>query len=99
MTEKYAGDNVEIMEVWNWYKRAIKKVHVDGIPSGYWKYGRFDNGEKIPKSVRVLFRTRDDLYAAFDDPFSTEGNSYYNWLLREQPELLTKPSRGGFEAI
>ena len=99
MTEKYAGDNVEIMEVWNWYKRAIKKVQVEGIPSGYWHYGRFDNGEKIPKSVRVLFRSRDDLYAAFDNPFCTEGNSYYNWLLREQPALLTKPSRGGFDAI
>ena len=99
MTEKYAGDNVEVMEVWNWYKRAIKDAHVEGIPSGYWHYGRFDNGEKIPKAARVLFRSRDDLYAAFDNPFATDGHSYYNWLLREHPELLTKLSGGGFEAV
>jgi hypothetical protein len=48
----------------------------------------------------VLFRSRDDLYAAFDNPFVTDGNSYYSWLLREHPEvLLTKPSGGGFEPV
>jgi len=99
MTEKYAGDNVEVLEVWNWYKRAIAEAHVAGIPPGHWHYGRFDNGEKIPKAARVLFRSRDDLFAAFDDPFTSDGNSYYNWLLREQPELLTKPRGGGFEAV
>ena len=99
MTEKYSGDNVEVMEVWNWYKRAIKNAHVEGIPSGYWHYGRFDNGATIPKAARVLLRSRDDLYAAFDNPFATDGNSYYNWLLQEHPEVLTKPSGGGFEAV
>ena len=99
MTEKYAGDNVEIMEIWNWYKRAIKKVHVAGIPSGYWHYGHFKNGEKIPKQVRVLWRTRSDLNAYFEDPYEVEGNCLYNWVKREEPELLTKPRKGGFEAI
>lgn len=99
MTEKYAGDNVEVLEVWNWYKRAIKKLTVDRIPSGYWHYGRFNNGERIPKSVRVIFRSQKGLFDLFDNPFETEGNSFYNWILRNQPELLTKPSRSGFEAI
>jgi hypothetical protein len=99
MTEKYAGDNVEIMEVWNWYKRAIKQVHVDGIPPGYWHYSRFNNGEKIPKSARILFRSRPDLYGAFSDPFEVGPESFYAWIKSEQPEILTGPSRGGFEAI
>jgi len=99
MTEKYAGENVEIMEVWNWYKRAIKKVKIEGIPIGYWHYGQFSNGIKIPKSVRVLYRRRADLMNYFADPFDAEGNSFYSWLEREQPELLAKPGAGGFEAI
>jgi hypothetical protein len=99
MTEKYAGENVEIMEVWNWYKRAIREVHVEGIPSGYWHYGNFDNGEKIPKQVRVLYRNRKDLIEAFENPFKTEGNSFFGWLRAEEPALLIGEGKGGFEAI
>ncbi len=99
MTEKYAGENVEIMEVWNWYKRAIREVHVDGIPSGYWHYGRFENGKKIPKSARVLYRNRKDLIDSFDNPFLSGENSFFAWLTHEHPELLTKAGPAGFEAI
>jgi len=99
MTERYAGDNVEIMEVWNWYKRAIKRVTVQGIPSGYWHYGQFDSGEKIPKAVRILYRRRPDLMAAFPDPFATAGNSFRAWLQTEMPALLADSSVKGFEAI
>ena len=93
VTEKYAGDNVEIMEIWSWYKRAIKDVQIESIPAGYWHYGQFSNGQKIPKAARVLFRTRDDLYATFDDPFATDSGSYYQWLRREHPEILTMANR------
>ncbi|MBL6082586.1 hypothetical protein JMJ56_31980 [Belnapia sp. T18] len=99
MTEKYAGDNVEILEVWNWYKKAIKHIHMDGIPSGYWSYGKFNNGVKISKGARVFYRNRPDLMKAFSDPFHTEGNSYFNWIRQEMPELLSESGKRGFEAI
>ncbi|MFZ2870733.1 hypothetical protein [Zavarzinia sp.] len=99
MTDRYAGDTVEIIEVWNWYKRTLKKITLSGIPSGYWHYGTFDNGVKIPKWVRVLFRERGDLYHTFDNPFATAGDSYYNWLSSEYPDFQTKKGKGGFEAI
>jgi hypothetical protein len=99
MTEKYAGENVEIVELWNWYKRAIKTHKVSGIPRGYWHYGRFDNGESIPKPVRVLLRERQDLFDYFEDPFQTKGDSFYKWLTRENPELLESATRDGFHAI
>ena len=99
MTEKYSGDNVEVMEVWGWYKRALRKIRVDGIPSGYWHYGRFDNAEKIPKSARMFYRGRPDIMEYFEDPFVTVGDSFYEWLRREQPDLLSERGRVGFEAI
>ena len=58
MTEKYAGDNTEIMEIWFWYKRAIAGIELAGIPKKYWHWGSFSNGITIPKAARVLFRTR-----------------------------------------
>lgn len=99
MTEKYAGDNVEIMEVWNWYKRAVSSCRVEGIPSGYWFYGQFDNGFKIQKAIRILFRERRDLYERFPNPYSTGSGSFYNWLLAEAPEKLAGTEKAGFEAI
>jgi hypothetical protein len=94
MIEKNARDNTEVMEIWNWYKRTLREGAIPKIPSGYWHYARFDNGIKIPKAARILFRERGDLMKHFEDPFLSEGNSYYNWLLNEQPDLLSSELEG-----
>lgn len=87
MIEKNARDNVEVMELWNWYKRTLADLF-HKIPSGYWYYSSFDNGVKIPKSARILFRDRLDLFEYFTNPFATSGDSFFNWLQRENPALL-----------
>lgn len=88
MIEKNARDNIEVMELWNWYKRSLLDFASD-IPKGYWYYGSFDNGVKIPKTARLLFRERADLYEYFTNPFSTAGNSFFEWLGREKPAILS----------
>jgi hypothetical protein len=88
MIEKNSRDNSEVMEVWNWYKRTLRDGAIPEIPNGYWHYARFDNGVKISKAARILFRERTDLMKHFEDPFLSEGESYYNWLLSEQPDVL-----------
>lgn len=88
MIEKNAADNTEVMEIWNWYKRMLAVNSIPEIPKGYWHYGKFSNGTAIPKSVRVYFRQRADLIKFFDDPFAVEGNSYFEWIRREQRSLL-----------
>lgn len=89
MTEKLAGDNTEVMEVWNWYKREIAEQAAGVIGRVAWSYGQFANGAVIHKKMRVVFRSREDLMAFFDDPFDPDGDaSFYNWLSREAPELI-----------
>lgn len=39
MTERYAGDNTEVYEVWSWYARQVAKYEMDTIPNRYWGYG------------------------------------------------------------
>ena len=58
------------------------------VPKGYWHYANFDNGVKIPKPARLLFRERADLFEYFDNPFSTSGDSYFEWLRRKEPSIL-----------
>jgi hypothetical protein len=89
MIEKNAADNTEVMEIWNWYKRTLTANMIAEIPKGYWYYGTFSNGTAIPKEVRVFFRRRGDLMKFFEDPFSVMGNSYFEWIRREEPSLLT----------
>jgi hypothetical protein len=91
MTERYAGDNTEVFEVWNWYKRALIKNTLQGIPNRYWRYNTFTNGVKILKQARVFYRSRSDLMEYFDDPFEANGNSLYNWLKRERGDLVGDP--------
>ncbi len=88
MIEKNARENTEVMELWNWYKRTLKDSSISEIPNGYWHYGCFDNGVKIPKAARVFFRERADLRKYFEDPFITGGDSFFSWLSREEPSLL-----------
>jgi len=87
MLERYAGDNIEALEVWAWYRRELAREH-SPIPAAWWHYGRFANGVPVTTAMRRLFRRRPDLIAAFDDPLFTDGEGYFTWLSREHPGLM-----------
>ncbi|WP_396595205.1 hypothetical protein [Brevundimonas sp. R86498] len=80
MTRRYAGANFEVHEIWNWYKREIDAATDPRIPTGYWHYGQYGDGVPIPAADRGLYRTRQDLQAAFPDPFASGPGSYQAWL-------------------
>ncbi len=79
MTARYAGDNAEIYELWWWYRHRIDAATDPAIPQGWWYYGAFDNGRKIPKSVRELYREREDLRSTFVQPFKVD-DGFFGWL-------------------
>ncbi|MDP1617879.1 hypothetical protein [Phenylobacterium sp.] len=83
MTKKYAGDNFEVYEIWNWYKRQVAAATDPAIPARYWAYGTYADGTLIDKSHRVLWRESPDLQAAFEDPFAAGPGSYLAWLIAE----------------
>jgi hypothetical protein len=80
MTRRYAKENSEIYELWEWYRNEVIKATDFRIPKGWWHYGTYDNGESIDKSARELYRHRQDLRAAFPDPFMTGQGSFFEWL-------------------
>lgn len=98
MTQRYAADNIEVYELWRWYRQQVSLATESSIPEGWWYYGKFDNGIKIPKSVRELYRDRKDLRLAFRAPLSTASASFYVWIT-ENTNLLENPVRRGFEAV
>lgn len=87
MTQRYARDNTEIYELWWWYRNAVKEATDDRVPQGWWAYSMFDNGLTIPKEVRILYRERSDLRAAFCNPFQTGPESFFEWLGHSYPHI------------
>ncbi|WP_310621706.1 hypothetical protein [Flexibacterium corallicola] len=98
MTQRYAKNNTEIYELWWWYQNQVIVASEAGIPKGWWYYGTFDNGTKIPKAVRELYRRRKDLQKAFCEPLRTGTNSYYSWV-ETNTSLFTDVGKRGFEAV
>ena len=100
MTERYAGDNTEVFEIWQWYKRVLEENATTALARTGWHYGRFSNGEPILRAARVLFRRRADLMAQFADPFNIAGDSFYLWLQRNAPQALSRnaPMAAGFNS-
>lgn len=80
MTQKYAGANTDVYELWSWYKRQVTACLEERLPGSWWHYGSFSNGVKIPKGVRRLFRNRLDLQRAFPNPFDAAPGGFYSWL-------------------
>lgn len=98
MTQRYAADNIEVYELWWWYRRQVMEASTSAIPKGWWYYGTFENGEQIPKVVRELYRTRSDLRAAFAHPLRVGMGSFYEWL-RAETNLLETASQKGFVPV
>ncbi len=80
MTKRYAGTNFPVYEIWRWYKEQVEAVTDAAIPERYWAHQAYADGEAIPKAHRVLYRQREDLQAAFPDPFLAGPGSYREWV-------------------
>ena len=39
MTERYAGGNTAVYELWSWYRNQVEKNEVVNMPVKYWAYG------------------------------------------------------------
>lgn len=76
MTRRYAAGNTEVLEVWNWYKRQLG-APMELMP---WLYGAFADGTAISREVRLLYRKRPDLAAAFEDPYAVGEGTLHDWL-------------------
>lgn len=86
MTRRYAKNNYQVFELWNWYKSRVQESAVEQLPKGYWAYGTFEDGQAIERKHRLLYRSRTDLQTAFPDPFASGGGSFQEWLTAHPEE-------------
>ena len=79
MLKKYADTNSVLFDLRRWYIAECQRMGQQDLGSRRCHYDTFDNGERIIRAQRVLYRSRLDLRQAFPNPFHTDGDSYYRW--------------------
>ncbi|WP_416409237.1 hypothetical protein [Agrobacterium rosae] len=98
MTRRYAESNLEIYELWSWYRMQVEELTVPSIPKRWWYYGRFENGLPISKSIKVFYRNRYDLKSKFPQPFEVGDDSFFNWL-ESETDLIETGADFGFTPV
>lgn len=80
----YASSNNILFEMWDWYARKLNNKEQEKYQGASWHYDYFNNGEKITKEMRVLYKYRKELHEYFPNPFDTSGTDggYYEWYIR-----------------
>lgn len=79
-TRRYADGNLEVYEIWNWYKRLVDEKTDPGIARDAWAYDRYDDDRHITPAHRRLYRSRADLRSAFPEPFASGPGTFQAWL-------------------
>lgn len=70
MLARNGGDNSALDEVMAWYGHALAAQAQTGLPPGWWAYGRYADGEPIPREHRRRWRADAALRARIGDPFA-----------------------------
>lgn len=80
MTSIYSGGNLVVEEIWAWYRMRLEASGHKQLGTVKWFYNYYDNGDEIPVPARLLYRNRQDLQAAFPDPYEVgENGGYWAW--------------------
>ena len=81
MLNKYGGKSPILRKLRQWYIEECEKMGQNDLGNSSCIYDYFDNGIKITKKQRLLYRSRPDLQKAFKDPFATANvnRSFFHW--------------------
>lgn len=86
------GANPIANELWDWYIRQLDEHGHDVFGSARSFYDTFDDGTKIEKEMRVMYRESPDLQRIFPNPFDTEKGKggYLAWWRKDRPKKKKK---------
>lgn len=76
MLERHAGTGSALDEVMAWYGDALTRHASKGLPSSYWAFGHYADGQPIPREHRRMWRRDAALRARIPDPFGITGAAF-----------------------
>jgi hypothetical protein len=81
MIERYSQQSTLPIELLRWYRETLDAAALEGLPDGWWAYGRYDDGSPIPRGHRRAYRDRPDLRRRFPRPFAAGAGSLKEHLV------------------
>lgn len=78
--ERYCGGHYEVFELLRWYRERLAANKVQGVESGWWAFGKYEDGTPITHEDRLAYRQRPDLHQHFSKPFASGQDSFQDWL-------------------
>lgn len=77
--DRASGGHLEVFELLRWYRERLVHHAAVGLPSGWWHYGRYQDGLPIARQHRLIWRDRADLRRVFSDPFQSGPGTFQSW--------------------
>lgn len=77
--EQYANGRSEVFELLHWYRQRLAANEAKFVPSGWWAFGFYQNGQPISRQHRRNYRDRIDLQSRFPRPFDSGPNTFQAW--------------------
>ena len=91
MPEKYKLHNKVTSSLIKWYEEQCRQMGQNELGSLSCFYNYFDNGSVIEDEQRLVYRQRQDLQAAFENPFDTKTSDYNYVKWWSHYEIKEKP--------
>ena len=81
MLERYARESPVLFALRDWYISRCEELGQSVLGKIPCAYGSFSNGQRVTDAHRLLYRRREDLLAAFPDPYDATDaeTSYFHW--------------------
>jgi hypothetical protein len=79
--ERYSNGRCEAFELLRWYRERLAIHKPEGLPTGWWAFGHYDDGAPIDRKHRITYRDRLDLRSRFPNPFAGGEDSFQAWYL------------------
>ncbi|MBR0669130.1 hypothetical protein GXW71_32570 [Roseomonas hellenica] len=76
MLERHASSGSALDELMAWYANALAQNAPEGLPSDWWAFGRYADGQPIPRDQRRRWRRDALLRARIPDPFAMTGAGF-----------------------
>lgn len=86
MAEVNAPGNESLQELIEFYRHTTEVDKDDRISNTPWAFATYSNGTRIETLHRRIYREREDLREAFQDPFADDGSySFLKWVTYHGP--------------
>lgn len=85
MLERYGQDSPVLYELRAWYIAECERHGQSTLGKLPGKYDFYDNGERIERGQRLLYRQRLDLRQAFPNPYQVKGSDCYKAWYEAHP--------------